>query len=189
MAVVIVVGLRAFLVQPFYIPSVSMVPALEVHDKILVSRLSYRLHPIHRGDLVVFSEPPAVARADGSDSDDKGLAGLWHSVGERLGLVPRSDELVKRVIGLPGDLVEGRADGRIYVNNHLLMEPYLPPVVLGRPTLRPFAPVRVPKGMLWVLGDNREDSNDSTYFGPIPERTVVGRVVMRVWPIDHISFL
>jgi signal peptidase I len=180
LAVAIVVVLRAVLVQPFYIPSASMEPQLKINDKILVSRLSYRLHPVHRGDLVVFDEPPG-ARLEGVRPSGPG-AFEW--VGQRLGLVPRTDELVKRVIGLPGDTVEGR-DGHVYVDGHLLVEPYLTPVE----RTDDFARETVPKGKLWVMGDNRGDSEDSRYFGAIRRSTVVGRAVLRVWPLDKFSFL
>jgi signal peptidase I len=180
LAVVIVVVLRAALVQPFYIPSASMVPQLKVNDKILVSRLSYRLHPVHRGDLVVFDEPPG-ARLEGASATHPGAL-EW--VGQRLGLVPRNDELVKRVIGLPGDTVEGM-NGHVYVDGHLLVEPYLPPTT----RTDDFAKETVPRGKLWVMGDNRGDSQDSRYFGPIRRTTVVGRAVLRVWPLDKVSFL
>lgn len=151
-----------------------------VNDKILVSRLSYRLHGIHRGDLVVFNAPPSIRTGSGS----KGPIN-WVLV--RLGLKPRSDVLVKRVIGLPGDTIEVR-DGHVFVNNKLLLEPYLP---AGRLTPSPYlAPVvTVPPHELWVLGDNRQDSEDSHFFGPIREKSVIGRAVTRVWPLDKIAFL
>jgi signal peptidase I len=180
LAVLIVVVLRAALVQPYYIPSPSMVPQLKVDDKILVSRLSYRLHPIHRGDLVVFSEPPGVHLAGGSGS------GVLDSVGKELGLVPRTDVLVKRVIGLPGDTVAGH-DGHVYVNGRLLQEPYLPPSQMA--VTSDFLPHRVPKGQLWVMGDNRVDSYDSRYFGTIKQSSVLGRAFFRIWPLDKLSFL
>jgi signal peptidase I len=180
LAVLIVVILRAVLVQPYYIPSASMVPQLRVNDKILVSRLSYRLHGIHRGDLVVFSEPPGVHITGGAHS------GLLQDVGKDLGLVPRSDVLVKRVIGLPGDTVEGH-DGHIYVNGRLLLEPYLPPSQIAVTPDFPLA--HVPKGDLWVMGDNRQNSYDSKFFGPIKESSVLGRAFIRIWPLDKISFL
>jgi len=185
LAVVIVVILRALVVQPFYIPSASMVPQLHVDDKILVSRISYRLHPVRRGDLIVFAEPPGVQLEEGpSPSHEGGISGLWRSVAETLGLVPRSDELVKRVIGLPGDTVEGH-DGHVYINGRLLLEPYLKPDVVTSD----FAAQTVPKGMVWVMGDNRPDSYDSRFFGPIRERTIVGRAILKVWPLDNICFL
>ena len=181
LAVVIVIVLRALLIQPFYIPSASMVPQLEVNDKIVVSRLSYRLHAPRRGDIVVFDRPPGAAL-------DTGTIGNGHSplrwVTERLGLVPRTDEFVKRVIAMPGETVEGH-DGHVYIDGRLLVEPYLQPTV----RTDPFAPRRVPAGQLWVMGDNRGDSEDSRYFGPIRRGTVVGRAFMKVWPVSNVSFL
>jgi signal peptidase I len=175
-----VIALRAFVVQPFYIPSASMVPQLKVDDKILVSRISYRLHGVHRGDIVVFDEPPG-ARLVPSPG---GSGGLWHGIGERLGLVPTTSVLVKRVIGLPGDRVEGH-NNHVYVNGRLLLEPYLPPAA----QTGDFNPEVLKKGELWVMGDNRKDSEDSRYFGPIHTSTVIGRAVLRVWPLDTLSFL
>src|SRR5690242_1526069 len=98
-ALVIALLIKTFLFQAFYIPSESMVPTLKIHDRVLVNKLSYKLHSVHRGDIVVFTRPPREA------SDIK--------------------DLVKRVIGLPGETVEGR-DGHIYINGQLLKEPYLP---------------------------------------------------------------
>ncbi len=176
----IVVILRAFVVQPFYIPSPSMEPQLMVNDKILVSRLSYRLHGVHRGDLVVFNAPPAVRTGDGG-------SGPLNWVLVRLGLKPRSDVLVKRVIGLPGDTIEVR-DGHVLVNGRLLLEPYLPEGRLSPPSY--ISPVfKVPPHDLYVLGDNRQDSEDSHFFGAITQKSVIGRAVARVWPLDKIAFL
>jgi signal peptidase I len=178
LALIIVFAVRSVLVQPFYIPSPSMVPQLMIQDKILVSRLSYRLHGVHRGDLVVFHAPAGVevgGRGSGPMS--------WLT--RPLGLAPRDDVLVKRVIGLPGDTVEGR-DYHVYVNGLLLLEPYLP---AGTLTVPSFGPRRVPPKMVWVMGDNRGNSLDSRYFGPIREHSVIGRAVLRVWPLDNLSFL
>jgi signal peptidase I len=181
LAVLIVVVLRALVVQPFYIPSPSMVPQLNVNDKILVSRVSYRVHGVHRGDLVVFNAPSGVI-AEGTGHH----GGPLNWVTERLGLTPRNDVLVKRVIGLPGDHIELR-DGHVYVGGRLLLEPYLRPgtetLAVGSPTLV------VPPHEIWVLGDNRSDSDDSRYFGPVRVHSIIGRAIVRVWPLDRISFL
>ena len=181
LAVVIVIVLRAALVQPFYIPSASMVPQLQVNDKIVVSRLSYRLHDPRRGDIVVFDRPPGAALDSGPAA---GHVTPFRWVTERLGLVPRTDEIVKRVVALPGETVEGH-DGHVYVGGLLLVEPYLRPGV----RTEPFAARTVPAGTLWVMGDNRGDSEDSRYFGPIRRRTVVGRAFVKVWPVSSASFL
>jgi len=88
------------------------------------------------------------------------------------------------VIGLPGDTVQGR-DGRVWVNGQYLYEPYLPPDTYTSD----FGPVKVPAGEYWVMGDNREDSRDSRFFGPIKGSTIVGRTVFRVWPLWKAAFL
>src|SRR4051794_22510133 len=143
-ALVVALLIRAFLIQSFYIPSPSMVPTLKVKDRVLVNKLSYHLHDINRGDVVVFKKPP-----HGVDPDIK--------------------DLIKRVIGLSGDTVEGR-NGHIYINGKELSEPYLPAGV----TTDRFAPITIPKGDLFVMGDNRGDSADSRVFGPISKKLVVG---------------
>jgi signal peptidase I len=176
LAVVIVLVVRAVLVQPFYIPSASMVPQLEVNDKILASRLSYHLHPIHRGDLVVFHAPPGI------NVGSSGGALSWLT--GPLGLSPRDDVLVKRVIGLPGETVEGHG-GHVFIDGRLVIEPYLGPTV----RTDDFPAKVIPPGMLWVMGDNRTDSEDSRIFGPIKEHSVIGRAFVKVWPLGSLSFL
>jgi signal peptidase I len=150
--------IKTFLLQAFYIPSLSMAPTLKVNDRVLVNKLSYDLHDVHRGDLVVFESPPN----EGSQTKD----------------------LIKRVIGLPGETVESR-EGQIYINGQVLEEPYLGPDV----TTGPLEKVTVPPEHLWVMGDNRPNSRDSRFFGAIPESLVIGRAFMRVWPVTAISLL
>jgi signal peptidase I len=156
-ALVLALVLRTFLVQSFYIPSDSMDPTLKVHDRVLVNKLSYKLHDVHRGDIVVFSKPPNEV------SDIK--------------------DLVKRVIGLPNETVEGH-DNHIFINGKQLDEKYLP---AGTRTST-FDPVKVPSGRVWVMGDNRTRSEDSRVFGPIRESSIVGRVFVRMWPPNRLHF-
>ena len=104
---------------------------------------------------------------------------------EAIGLrQPSTEEYVKRVIGLPGDQVQG-AQGRVFVNGQELVEPYLP---TGTVTAD-FGPVQVPDGELWVMGDNRPQSADSRVFGTITQSSVVGRAIVRAWPVGSASFL
>jgi signal peptidase I len=174
---------KTFLAQAFYIPSGSMLPQLQLYDRVVVSKLAYKLHDPHRGDIVVFDAPSARF---GRQAPDRGPVGnVLHYIGERVGVVqPSTDEFIKRVVALPGETVEGR-DGRVVVDGRLLEEPYLE---AGMVTST-FAPVKVPEGMLWVMGDNRRNSADSRVFGPIKQDTVVGRAVVRVWPPSRASFL
>lgn len=176
-ALLVAIVVRAFIAQAYYIPSASMEPQLKIDDRVVVSRLSYDLHSIHRGDIVVFKAPPTLDKDHGN--------GSWlRSIGAALGLVEDHTVLIKRIIALPGETVSGR-DGHVYISGEMLVEPYLP-----RGTFTStFGPVTVPPGDVWVMGDNRGDSEDSRYFGPIPEHTIVGRATWKVWPPWRTSFL
>ena len=185
MAVVIALVMKTFVAQAFYIPSASMVPQLKVHDRIVVSKLSYRLHEPRRGDIVVFDCPPGAGCADSERPHEILPLRLVRDLGEAVGLLqPRRDEFIKRVIGLPGETLEGRG-GDVYVDGRRLVEPYLPSGV----RTSSFPPTVVPAGRLWVMGDNRGNSEDSRRFGPVRRSTVVGRTVFRIWPIQKTAFL
>ena len=179
-ALLIAMVIKAFVAQAFYIPSGSMLPQLEVGDRIVVSKLAYRAHDPNRGDIVVFDDPTPE-----EEPDDPLPERVVRGIGQAVGLAaPSTEEFVKRVIALPGETVEGR-DGFVYVNGRQVIEPYLPP---GTSTAQ-FAPVTVPPDALWVMGDNRSNSADSRVFGPIGQDSVVGRAVFRVWPFTDASFL
>jgi signal peptidase I len=167
LALVLAFGLRAFVFQVFSIPSTSMVPTLHVYDRILVLKAFFSWHQLREGDIVVFTHPPRD-----------------HCPG------PASTDLVKRVIGLPGQTIYS-ANGIVYVDGKRLREPYLPPHdPLGPPIpdasrLHPF---RVPPGEFYMMGDNRAISCDSRFWGPIKGSTIVGRVIMLVWHNGHPDF-
>ncbi|HEX2701683.1 MAG TPA: signal peptidase I [Acidimicrobiales bacterium] len=182
-AAVLAFLLKTVVAQAFYIPSGSMLPQLQINDRVVVSKLAYRLHDPRRGDIVVF-DCPAVSCVN-KKHEDHGSRRILRKVAEGVGVVqPSTEEFIKRVIGLPGETVEGR-DGAVYVEGRRLVEPYLPPNTVTSD----FAPVKVPDEHLWVMGDNRTNSSDSRVFGPIPRSTVVGRTVLRVWPLSEASFL
>lgn len=164
-ALVVALLVKTFLIQAFYIPSASMEPQLNIRDRILVNKLSYRLHDVNRSDIVVFRRP----KCDQTD--------------------PVIKDLVKRVIGLPGDTVEGK-NSTLLVNGRELAEPYLP---RGQ-TTADFGPVKVPAGHLWLMGDNRENSKDSRFLcegSPtfVDQDAVIGRAFVRVFPISRVSLL
>ncbi len=170
-AVVVAVLLRTFVVQTFYIPSGSMEPTLQVGDRILVNKLSYHLHGVGRGDIVVFSRP-AQENCGG----------------------PEVNDLVKRVIGLPGETISV-SGGDVYVNGHRLDESWLPASEQGVTKAGPGGtaysleqPYKVPANNYFVMGDNRTDSCDSRFWGPIGKSLIVGKVEMRVWPVSSIGF-
>jgi signal peptidase I len=118
-------------------------------------------------------------------SKTTGIGRVVRDVFESIGVLqPSTEEYIKRVVGLPGETVQGK-DGHVFINGRELVEPYLPPGTLTSD----FGPVTVPKGGLWVMGDNRSNSSDSRVFGTIRRRTVVGRAILRVWPFSRGAFL
>jgi signal peptidase I len=183
LAVLIAFLVKTFLAQAFYIPSGSMIPQLAIGDRVVVSKVAYDLHDPHRGDIVVFDAPPTVSAKP--PSHDSGVGKVVRSVLTSIGVLqPSTEEYIKRVVGLPGETVQGK-DGRVFVNGRELVEPYLPAGVVTSD----FTAITVPKGDLWVMGDNRTNSSDSRVFGAIRESTVVGRAILRVWPASRAAFL
>jgi signal peptidase I len=159
-----------------------MEPQLQINDRIVVSKVAYRLHPPRRGDIVVFDAPVPVALPKEADPL---VNRVLRGIGQAVGVTPPStQEYVKRVLALPGEVVEGRG-GHVWVNGREVVEPYLPATA----RTGDFPPRTVPRGTLWVMGDNRVNSADSRVFGPIKRSTVVGRVVFRAWPFSTAAFL
>ena len=163
-ALVVALVVKTFLFQAFYIPSGSMEPTLKKGDRVLVNKVSYDLHDVHRGDIIVFRLPKDKVGPDGIR------------------------DLIKRVIGLPGDVIESR-DGLVYINGKRLKEPYLPKGVLTDDP--PVLKQTVPKGHVFVMGDNRDNSQDSRFAnrGPIPINTIIGRAFVEVWPPSDVGGL
>jgi signal peptidase I len=177
-AVLVSLVLKTFVVQAFFIPSESMEPTLLVNDRVLVSKVSYRMHDVRRSDIVVFEQHPVVE--GGTEIKD----------------------LIKRVIGLPGERLFFE-DGNVFVNDQQLAEPYLPPGTETKPAPREHAwehdghhdqctrgePCEVPSETVWVMGDNRTKSQDSRYIGPVPVSDIVGRSFVIIWPPSRIGGL
>lgn len=179
-ALVVAVLIKTFVIQPFYIPSGSMIPTLLVNDRVMVSKLTYDFGEPHRGDIVVFLNPYAPERTDESLPERAVRATL-----EALGIRTSSaDDLIKRVIALGGETIEIH-DNQVLIDGKPLDEPYLPPGVV----MPDFGPRTIPQGELFVMGDNRNESSDARVFGPIPVSHVVGKAVLRIWPLDRIGGL
>ena len=167
-AILLALVVKVFLLQAFYIPSLSMSPTLRVGDRVLVNKLSYRLHDVNRGDVIVFERPAS----------------------ETSSTIP---DLIKRVVGLPGESISF-IDGAVYVDGKRLDESYLSDGTVTSSANAPNkctaeAPCVVPSGQVWVMGDNRSDSKDSRYFGSIDESTIVGRAFVTVWPLGRFGLL
>ncbi|MEO7555154.1 MAG: signal peptidase I [Acidimicrobiales bacterium] len=189
-AAVVALVIKAFLFQAFYIPSSSMEPTLKVGDRVLVNKASYRLHDIGRGDVIVFRRPADRASTVEVQSCD----GRTITIARSSALADEKvDDLIKRVVALPGERIERRDDGHLYIDDHPLEEPYVHQTN-GVTDLTPAflfdaQCIVVPDHQVFVLGDNRRNSQASNYFGPIDDNLIVGRAFVRVWPITSLSGL
>jgi len=167
-AILLALVVKVFLLQAFYIPSLSMYPTLREGDRVLVNKLSYRLHDVNRGDVIVFERPASETSSN----------------------IP---DLIKRVVGLPGESISF-IDGAVYVDGKRLDESYLSDGTVTSSANAPNkctteAPCVVPSGQVWVMGDNRSDSKDSRYFGSVDQSTIVGRAFVTVWPLGRFGLL
>jgi signal peptidase I len=177
-ALAVAIVLKTFVVQAFFIPSSSMEPTLKPGDRVLVQKVVYGPD---RGDVIVFSDP------QGRPGPDRGIVGGFvHWLSSTLGIErPEHEDFIKRVIGLPGETVELR-EGRLFVDGIRIHEPYLK----GAVDTREYGPVRVPEDALFVLGDNRLNSNDSRFgLGFVPVDKVVGRAFAIVWPPSRVGWI
>jgi len=178
MAGLIVFGVRTFIAEPRYIPSSSMEPTLQINDRLIIEKVSYKFRKPARGEIIVFNPP-------------------------NNSVVPDASKVyIKRLIGLPGDRIAIR-DSKVFINGQPLTEPYIkdgPNYTLptNDPTecLSCFQPPKlekvgknlnfvVPAGNYWMMGDNRNNSLDSHAWGFLPEENIVGRAYVRYWPIDQ----
>jgi signal peptidase I len=158
-AIVLAVVIRLFVAEPRFIPSDSMVPTLEIGDRLVVEKVSYYFRPPHTGDIIVF-DPPEKLQEFGYTTDQA---------------------FIKRIIAEPGQTVAVQ-NGRVYVNNQPLQEPYI-----AEPPAYELRPVTVPDGQYFVMGDNRNNSNDSHVWGFLPRQNIIGRAVFRFWTPDRIG--
>jgi signal peptidase I len=183
LAVLLAVVFKTFLVAAFYIPSGSMESTLNISDRVLVEKVSYRFGDVQHGDVVVFVREEAGVEATGPSNP---IAGFFSSLGQAVGVVPPSDrDFIKRVVGLPGDTISCRS-GQLVRNDQPVTEPYLDQ---GTQTDNCDKEITVGPGQLFVMGDNRGNSQDSRLFGPIERDAVVGRAFVRIWPLNHIGWL
>lgn len=156
LALLIALVVRVWVAEPRFIPSNSMEPTLHIGDRLIVDKLSYHWRSPHQGDIVVFHPPDLLV--------ERGYA--------------PNQAFIKRVIGEPGQTVQV-SQGKVYVDGTALTEPY----ILEAPAYEMW-PVSVPNGYVFVLGDNRNDSNDSHVWGVLPQGNIVGRAKFRFWPLS-----
>ncbi|WP_235833606.1 signal peptidase I [Aeromicrobium chenweiae] len=187
-AMVMAVVVKTFFLQAFYIPSESMEPTMLVDDKILVQKVSYWGGDVKRGDVVVFDDPGGWL----SPEDSRHASNFVQSGLEKIGLFPTGGHLIKRVIGVGGDTIRCCSEGKLTVNGKELDESYL---LDESATKDKTFEVKVRKGYLWVMGDNRGNSYDSRGHlgdpggGQVSEKSVVGKAWLRVWPFGRAGFI
>lgn len=158
-ALILAFLIRIFIAEPRYIPSESMFPTLTTGDRLVVEKVAYKFHPPAKGDIVVF-QPPTKLRILGYE---------------------KNQAFIKRAIASGGDTVAVK-DGTVYINNQPLAENYI-----AAPPEYDLMPVTVPEGKLFVMGDNRNNSNDSHIWGFLPMENVIGHAVIRFWPLERIG--
>lgn len=159
LSIVLALGVRTFVAEARYIPSGSMLPTLEINDRLVIDKVSYHFKTPSRGDIVVF-HPPAAAGAQFSH-----------------------EAFIKRVIGLPGEAIEIK-NGTVYADGVALTEPYT-----EAPPDYAWGPKTVPQGSYLMLGDNRNNSDDGHVWGFLPSDRIIGRATIRFWPLDRLAYL
>ncbi len=158
-AAILAFGIRTFVAEARYIPTSSMEPTLEINDHLIIEKISYLVRSPQRGDVVVFSPTETLKKQKFKDA------------------------FIKRVIGLPEDTVEVKG-GKVYVNNQVLTEKYI-----GEAPKYQYGPVTVPEDQYLVLGDNRNNSYDSHYWGFVPRKNLIGQAIVRYWPLNRLGGL
>ncbi|BAZ14246.1 signal peptidase I [Calothrix sp. NIES-4071] len=165
-ALILAFLIRTYIAEPRYIPSDSMVPTLHQGDRLVVEKVSYHLHPPQFGDIVVFTPPPELQRRG----------------------YQKDQAFIKRIIGQPGDSIQVTKD-KVYVNGTPLQENYLKDNYIQQDPRQLFNRTQVPPNEFFVMGDNRNDSNDSRYWGFLPSKNVIGRAVFRFFPFNRIGLV
>lgn len=166
LSLVLALGIRQFVAEARYIPSESMLPTLEVNDRLIVEKVSYRFRDPERGDIIVFMPPEAAGR---------------YCLGVQDPNVQIKDAFIKRVVALPGEKVEVK-EGTVFINDQPLQENY----IAAEPDYQ-LPPSVVPDDSFLVLGDNRNNSCDGHFWGAVPRENVIGRAAFRFWPPNRIG--
>lgn len=168
LSAILAFGIRTFVAEARYIPSRSMVPTLQVDDRLIIDKVSYHFKSPERGEIIVFMPPDEASTV---------------CTGPKLQSTPSTnkDAYIKRIVGLPGDTVEVK-EGRVFINNTPLQENYLEEI----PEYQ-YGPRVVPENSYLVLGDNRNNSCDSHYWGFVSRDNIIGRAIVRFWPLDRIG--
>jgi signal peptidase I len=156
---ILVIMLRQFVMEARYIPSEAMLQTLKINDRLIIDKLTYRFRIPERGDIILFSPTETLQRQNFDDA------------------------LLKRIIGLPGETVEVKG-GRVYINAQPLVEPY----ITEKPEYQ-WGPTTIPPNSYFVLGDNRNNSYDSHFWGFVPSENIIGKASQRFYPLERAGSL
>jgi signal peptidase I len=180
---------EAFLVKPYRIPSASMEPTLAIGQRILVNRLGAGSHDLHVGEIVVF-HPPADYRHGCADpaEGENGAGQPGARACDVAPAHPSSLTFVKRVVGLPGDRILIR-DGHVIRNGVREHDNYIEPCRAAAAICNFSGMIRIPSGDYFMMGDNRGESEDSRFWGPVRSSWIIGQVFFTYWPPDRIGFM
>jgi signal peptidase I len=173
--------IQAFLIKPYRIPSSSMEPTLDIGERVLVNRVNYHFSDPDRGDIVVFHPPKG---ADGN------VCGAAHPASQPCPRPTRDRSglnFIKRVVALPGDVISIR-EGHAVVNGKVQKESFTAPCRGGAECSYP-TPVKVPPDHFFMMGDNRGESDDSRFWGPVPRKWIIGQAFFTYWPVRKIGIL
>ena len=187
-ALVLALGIQAFLVKPYRIPSGSMLPTVRVNQRVLVNRLSMDFSSPHVGDIVVFHPPKNYNQGCADPSEGENQAGQDAAAACQVSWrQPSSQTFIKRVVGLPGDTIR-IVDGHVIRNGRREADSYI--VRCNGDVACTFPQtITIPRGDYYMMGDNRPDSEDSRFWGPVPRAWIIGKAFLTYWPPDRIGFL
>jgi len=183
LSAILAFGIRTFVAEARYIPSGSMLPTLQINDRLIIDKVSYHFQKPQRGDIVVFMPPDEASLCLGASPISKSKDFLNPSSTEtpQVKTPKLKDAFIKRVIGLPGDKVQVKGK-KVYINDKLIQEKYIE----DAPNYE-FGPITVPNNSYLVLGDNRNNSCDSHFWGYVPHDNIIGRAVVRFWPMNRVG--
>ena len=180
-------AIQAFVVKPYRIPSGSMLPTLHINQRVLVNRIGSNFSDPHVGDIVVFHPPKQYDSCanprQGENASGQDAARACDTVGRQ----PSSETFIKRVVGVGGDRISIRS-GHVYRNGVREKDSFTVPCTGGGSCDFP-APITIPSGDYYMMGDNRPNSEDSRFWGPVPRSWIIGKAFLTYWPPDRMGFL
>jgi signal peptidase I len=188
-ALALALGVQAFLVKPYRIPSGSMLPTVRINQRVLVDRLANDFSSPHVGEIMVFHPPNNynAGCANPSQGENESAGEYFRAACHVAWKRPSSQTFIKRVVGLPGDHLSIR-NGHVIRNGKSERDTYIVQCD-GDSSCNFPQTITVPRGDYYMMGDNRPDSDDSRFWGPVPRAWIIGQAFLTYWPPDRIGFL